>query len=1138
MKCPKCRLNNPVGLKFCGECGTRLETLCSKCELSNTPETLCCEYCGHQLEKSVPPSPVEPKKLAGRQFDIEPQIDQTHDISPKTIEGERKHVTVLFSDLSGYTALSERLDPEEVKEIMSRIFGKISQVIVKYDGFIEKYVGDAIMALFGATGAYEDNPVRAIRAAREIHAQVASLGQEYEATTGLPLCMHTGINTGLVVTGEMNMSKGTHGFIGDTINVAARMSSLGKAGDIIVGQDTHQLAEGHFVFKDLGFTKIKGKSKSVRIYKVVGSIGKPRKVHRIYGLRSKLIGRKLQIAQLTEAADRLSAGAGSVIFISGAAGTGKSRLIEEFKAVLDLSRIQWFDGHSFSYCQNIPYYPLIDLFSRVFKIEENDPPSMVREKIESHMTGLLGPATGSIPFIANLFSIHYPEIEQVSPDFWKSSLQKSVIEILTALSRRAPTAICIEDIHWADPSSIELINFILAKGFSTALFICVYRPSPNLFNRSLLESLTDLLQEIQLAELSPEDTIQMLKSLLKSEHIPVDLLQFVKKNVEGNPFYLEEFINTLIESKLLVHEKESWAMTRSIAELEVPLTIHEVIAGRIGRLPNEMKRILQEASVLGRTFLHSILARVTEIQKPVSPLIKSLEKLDLIKMRSTQPEPEYIFKHALIHDVVYNGLLIKDRQKIHERVGTVMEELCGDRLADICETLAYHFKRGRSLAKAVHYLIQSGQKNLSRFSLEESHHYFQDAYNLLTRMPTETAADTLYLIDLIIQWAMVFHHRGDFKGMEELFRSHEPQAAGLNNEARLGEYYMWLGQALHLRLKTRESYQYLTRAFELGRNADDIRVMGWASAYLPSVCAFLGYPDEEIFYEKKAIEISKILKSEHFLFIQAMASIGYANWSKGDTIKALETGNELLEFGKAKNNIRGATIGRLNVGHSFLISGDYPSAIKSYIDAINVSGDPFHTKLSQTMLGICYLLNNQLYKANEIFPEVINFSNRFGAESMGLPVKMFLGAVQLSLGRMGRGWKMIQSARKYFYSNEIIFFQALSEYILGNIYLELSKGSIRFNLPTILKNTVFLITHAPFSYMMGKFHFKKAFELGNKIGAKGVSGQACLGMGLLHKAKGRPETARRYFRDAIAIFEQSHAESFLNEAKEAFLSLE
>ena len=309
MKCPKCQFDNPEGAKFCNECGHKF---------------------GEEL----------------------------------AIEGERKQVTVLFSDLSGYTAMSERLDPEEVKNIISRIFGEIAQVVVKYDGSIEKFIGDAVVAFFGVPKAHEDDPVRALRAAREIHEIVNAMSHQFESKVGKPLSMHTGINTGLVVTGGVTTEKGPLGVTGDTVNVASRLSGLAKPGEILVGEDTYRQAEGLFNFAPLTPVSVKGKAEPIRACRVLSAKEEPTKTHRLSGLRSELIGRKVEMSQLKEAAQKLLEGKGAIFFITGDAGTGKSRLIEEFKATLDLNRIQWREGYSYAYASNIPYFPLMDLLSR------------------------------------------------------------------------------------------------------------------------------------------------------------------------------------------------------------------------------------------------------------------------------------------------------------------------------------------------------------------------------------------------------------------------------------------------------------------------------------------------------------------------------------------------------------------------------------------------------------------------------------------------------------------------------------------------------------------------------------------------------------------------------------------------------
>ncbi|MGO9138558.1 MAG: adenylate/guanylate cyclase domain-containing protein, partial [Syntrophales bacterium] len=675
MKCPKCQFENRDGAKFCKDCGHKLEALCSQCGAINLPDSRYCDSCGQRLDA------VEQK---------EKKISAP--------EGERKHVTVLFSDVSGYTTMSEKLDPEEVKEIMGQIIDGVSRAIKQYGGFMEKYVGDAVMALFGVPFAQEDDPIRAIKAALAIHGVVKSLSQQYQEKIGKPLAMHTGVCTGLVVTGDINLEKGTHGVLGDTVNVAFRLSSLAKSGEIVVDTDTYRRAAGHFNFEALEPATVSGRAKPVRIFRVVSSKEKPTKTHRLSGMRSELIGRKAEMAQLQEAVYNLKLGKGAVFSIVGDAGTGKSRLIEEFRAASGVKEIRWREGHCYPYSQNIPYFPLINLLSRAWQIREGDSADMVRQKVEAGANDLLGDRKDLIPYVGSLYSLNYAEIEGVSPDFWKAHLHEAVRKIFSAvLPRIGPTVICVEDLHWADPSFVELLRHVLADFRFPALVLCTYRPSFSLFTVHEVNGLGKLYQEIRLYDLSGSEAQNMVESLLKTESIPSELMRFIQARVERNPFHLEEVVNSLIESGTLIGDKSGWHLTVPLQEANIPTTIQGIITARLDRLDEKAKRILQEASVIGRAFLYEILGRITNLTDPIDRPLSGLERQDLIRIRSLQPDMEYIFKHALTQEVVYSGILKKERRVIHERIGRIMEELFHDRLPEFYETLAFHFRRGTSI---------------------------------------------------------------------------------------------------------------------------------------------------------------------------------------------------------------------------------------------------------------------------------------------------------------------------------------------------------------------------------------------------------------------------------------------------------
>jgi predicted ATPase/class 3 adenylate cyclase len=1062
---------------------------------------------------------------------------EAKEILASEAEGERKHVTVLFSDLSGYTAMSEKLDPEEVKEITSRVFGEISQIISKYEGFVEKFVGDAVMALFGVPKAHEDDPIRAIRAAREIHERVDAVSPELEKRIGQSMSMHTGINTGLVVTGEVDIEKKTHGVAGDTINVASRLSNLAKEGEILVGPDTYRQAEGHFTFQTLVPITVKGKAEPIKVHKVISIKERPITIHRLSGLKADLIGRKVELSALRESIENLRNGKGRIFLICGEAGTGKSRLVEEFKNTLDLKEIQWLEGHAYAYSQNIPYFPLIDLLNRVFLIEEGDPSEAVREKIESGIENLLGKKEDVVPYVGSLYALRYPEVEDVSPEFWRPHLQEAIQSILSALAKRALTVFFLEDLHWADPSFILLLRHALLETRQPAIVLCVYRPTFSLFTSHQLSGIGKIYQEMRLEDLSLSDAQDMLESLLKTETIPSDLKKFVQDKAQGNPFYLEELVNSLIESETLIRDNGSWKITRPITESDISSTIHGLISDRLDRLEKQTKRILQEASVIGRAFLYEILKRVTELEERIDRGLSTLERLDLIRTRSLHPDLEYMFKHPLTQEVVYNGLLRKERKEIHERIGLVMEQLFQDRLPEFYETLAFHFKQGRSIHRAIDYLMKSGEKSLKRYAFEEAHGYYKEAFDILSHKPVRTKGEDKLLIDLLIKWAFVFYYRGDFKGLTALLQAHEGLAESLEDQNRLGMFCGWLGFSLCPREKFSESYEYLCKALAIGEATKDMRIVGYACAWLVWTCSWLGRLDDAISYGKRAQEISKSMAADHYLQFKSLGGLAHTHCYKGDTKKAFEAGEALVKYGQRYSNNRSLFMGHVEMGLSHSVGGDLTSAIKCIQSAIAVSVDPFYSMGGRLLLVMNYIIADRLQEAEAHAREIIGFSEEFGCEIWGTPALMALGVVTVAKGFMSNGFQTIEDARQSFQRSGNQWYLARCEWILGGIFLQMVEEAKSINLSTVAKNIGFLLKSAPLASKKAADHFNRAIEIASEIGAKGIMGDAYFSLGRLHKAKGRKEKARVCMLEAIHYFTQCEAEGYLMQAKEALASL-
>jgi class 3 adenylate cyclase/tetratricopeptide (TPR) repeat protein len=1134
MQCPKCQFENREGVDFCEECGAKLELECPNCDAKIPLGRKFCGKCGYSLSESI-----ETASLKESEQDTQFPESPPEETVPTQIaaEGERKHVTVLFSDLTGYTAMSEKLDPEEVKEITSRIFGEITNIVASYDGFIEKYAGDAVMAIFGVPQAHEDDPIRAVKVARKIHELVDAISPEVEKKIGQSISMHTGINTGLVVTGEVDMERGTHGIAGDTINLASRLSNLAKPGEILVNVDTCRQVEGHFICEYRETTTVKGKADPVDVHQVLSQRDKPLTIRRLSGLRADLIGRDVEMAELSEAVENLQQGKGRIFSICGAAGTGKSRLVEEFKAQLDLDRIQWLEGHAYAYSQSIPYFPLVDLLNRLLHIEEKHPPEKVRNKVESGLGSLVSNQQDIIPYVGHLYSLNYPEVDDISPEHWKSRLQTAILAILSALADKAPTVFFLEDLHWADPSFVELLRRACLEIRQPVIVLCAYRPTFSLFTGHQVSNIGNYYHDIQLQNLSLSVAQNMLASLLKTETIPPDLKHWVNSKAEGNPFYLEELVNSLIESDTLIRDNGSWKLTRPLIESDIPSSLHGLISGRLDRLERQTKRILQEASVIGRDFLYEILKRITELEASIDGELGHLERLDLIRTRSLQPDLEYMFKHALTQEIVYNSLLKKQRREIHEQIALVMEGLFQDRLSEFYETLAFHFARGRSIAKAVDYLVKSGEKSLARYAVEEAHQYFKTAYDILASKEVMSEEEKIILIDILNSWGHAYYYLGEINEFVDLFSTHQILVKSLYDKARAGMFYVWLGVALFMAGKPNDSYAYLYKGLELGENAGHQKAIGYACTWLTWACAELGLFAEGLDFGERAQKMAESFTSDQYLFFKSLGGICFINFFKGDANRIFEGAKRLLEYGERNANNRSKVFGHWMKAFGHIVAGDMKSSQKSNEKAIEVALDPAYAQFPKSTLGNAYFVDGQLQQAENVLQSSLNFCEKHGMGLLSVVCQLFLAPVLIARGHMTQGKEQLEKVRKTFHKNQRRAWYALSEYFLGEVNSQIATGP-KPDLPIIAKNIGFLVKNVPFATKKAEEHFNKAIESFKKIGANSFLGQSYLSLGLLYKASKRTDQSKQCILEAINIFKECEAEVYLKQANEALESLQ
>lgn len=1099
--------------------------ICPRCQSENSDSALFCNHCGYRLSQIG--------GLGATEAD-QPTVEPPPVPSPG---GERKQITVLFTDLTGFTAMTEALDPEEVKDLMTLIFAEVARVVARYEGIVEKYVGDAIMAVFGLPQAHEDDAVRAVRVAKEVHQFVDRLSPELEEKLGRSIALHTGINTGLVVTGKMNLQEGFMGIVGDTVNVAARLTGLAAAREIVIGQHTHTLVERYFVCEPLPPAEVKGKTEPLLAYKVQAARGQPKATRRFSGLRADLTGRTAEFAQLEGALVALQDGKGALISIHGEAGSGKSRLVEELKDGPAMTQVNWLEGSAHEYSQGIPYFPLMDLLNNAWHIEEGDHPHQVRQKIESNVRDLSDSNGHIVPYIGRLYELHFPEVAEVSPEFWKRGLSEAVETIFEAMITRRPTVIYLEDLHWADPSSLELVQNLLRNIKSPAVFLCTYRPPFRLFPEGLPPELELHYCDISMLNLSTHEVQDMAASLLGGAAVPPQLLRFLEEKSGGNPFYLEEVLTSLVESKMLTRENGHWQLEGVLEDFHLPPTVQGVISARIDRLEKGHKHLLQEASVIGRAFLQEVLKQATENQQDVEGCLATLEKTDLIRIRSREPDVEYLFKHSLTQEVVYRSLLRTQRQAIHERVGTVMERLMHARLPEFYERLAYHFREARSLDKAVDYLVKAGEKSLHRYSLDEAHQYFQEAFDLLAPVRIEGEAEARRLVELVNRWSFVFYFSGHFAGLDQLLVTHKALAESLQDKAVRVRFIIWLSTSLWVKEKCREAYDYLLQALALAEEAGEHLLTAQACAQLSWACAELGLLEEGAAWGDRAEELTRDFPSDDFLFHFALGGKGYVNFLKGDRSKVIAASESLLAYGLEHSSNQCLAYGHLLGAGAPLIVGDYKGTLEWHKKTIELTVHPLIYTSTKAWQGFSLVLGGEFLEAEEALREALSFSEKYGFRYVKTISIGALGVVLIAKGEMARGMKMLNEATQSCLANERRAMYAQFKYILGMVYFQMACGPERVAIPVFLKNLTFLLKNLPFAASTAEAHLTEAVDVAREIGAESVLATSYLGLGLLHKAKKRKKLARECLDQAVRLFEKVDAHIYLRQARDARANL-
>ena len=727
MRCPKCESDNREGVKFCEECGAKLELECPACKAKIPLSKKFCGECGHNLTKPFEASPVdysEPKSYTPR-FLAEKILT-----TRSSIEGERKFVTVLFADIANYTAIAEKLDPEEVHQIMDGCFKVLMDEIHKYEGTINQFTGDGVMALFGAPVAHEDHAQRACYAALSIQRAIRDYGERIRKDIEVDFNMRMGLNSGPVIVGSIGDDlRMDYTAIGDTTNLAARLESLAKPGNIVVSRNSYRLIRDFFKLESLGKVEIKGKKELQEVYELIKSTDVSTRIEAAVakGL-TRFVGRPNSMAALMEAYDKVLSGAGQVVGIVGEAGVGKSRILLEFRDRLPRREILYLEGRCLHFGGSMAYLPILDILKAFFDIKEEDREFLIKKKIKEKIFQFDENLEGILSPLEDLLSLKVTDkgYLELDPKQKRARVFEGIRDLLIRESQNRSLVLAIEDLHWIDKTSEEFLGYLIGGLANTRiLLILLYRPeythpwgSKSYYNR------------IGLSQLTTKSSAELVQAILEGAEVVSELRELILSRTGGNPLFMEEFTHSLLENGSIKREHNQYVLNRKVSDIQIPNTVQGIISARMDRLEDNLKRTMQVASVIGRDFAFRILQIITGMREELKSYILNLQGLELIYEKSLFPELEYIFKHALIQEVAYNSLLLKKRKEIHEKIGQAIEQVYPEKLEEFYEMLGYHYYEGENWSKALEYLEKAGDRLAAAYANQEALHFYEKAINV------------------------------------------------------------------------------------------------------------------------------------------------------------------------------------------------------------------------------------------------------------------------------------------------------------------------------------------------------------------------------------------------------------------------
>jgi len=1114
MQCLRCQQENPAHARFCLGCGARLALTCVKCGTELPVGARFCLQCG----QSVSPEPAAQSRFTSPEAYTPRHLAEKILTSKGAVEGERKQVTVLFADLKGSMELLADQDPEEARKLLDPVLERMMEAVHHYEGTVNQVMGDGIMALFGAPLAHEDHAVRACYAALRMQRRVTLYADELQRGGGTPVQIRIGLNSGEVVVRAIGSDlRMDYTAVGQTTHLAARMEQMAKPGSTLVTGDTLKLAEGFVQVRPLGAVTVKGLEAPTPVYELTGIIpARSRLQARAARGLTRFVGRERELEQLAQARERAAAGHGQTVAIVGEAGVGKSRLVWEFVRSHRTEGWLVLESGSVSYGKATPYLPVIELLKAYLGIQERDGPRAICERVAGKLLTLdraLEPL--QTPLLALLdVPVEDAAWEALDPPQRRQRTLEAVKRLLLRESQVQPLLVVFEDLHWIDSETQALLDGLVESLPTARLLLLVnYRPE---YQHGWGGK--TYYTQLRIDPLRPESAEELLTALLGEDRTLEPLKQVLIERTEGNPFFLEESVQTLVETQVLAGQRGGYRLERAPEAWQIPATAQAILAARIDRLPPEDKRLLQAAAVIGKDVPFALLQAIADVpEESLRRGLTHLQAAEFLYETSLFPDLEYTFKHALTHEVAYGSLLQDRRRPLHARIVEAIEALYSERLTEHVERLAHHAFRGELREKAVLYLRQAGAKAFGRSANREAVACFEQALVALPHLP-ETRETLEQAIDLRFDLRNALLPLGDFERIVGYLREAEDLARKLGDQRRLGWVSVYMSHSFLITGYPTEARTAGQRAQAIAEMLADVPLKIGAEIYLGAAYIASGnYRPAEDFLRKAVQSFEGDPSRERFGLhgLAAVLSYWYLGWSlaeRGAFDEGIAIGLGAVPVAEAAGHPYSLVVACCRLADLYAGKGDFGQAVRLLERGLAVARDwdvPLVSPIAMESLGYVYALSGRVVEGLPLLRQALKSLESIGATQYHSLALLHLGQAWVLAGPLEEALACARPVLTLARERGQRGYEAWALRLLGEIASHRDPPDVG----------------------TAEAHYGAAIGLASELGMRPLVAHCHLGLGKLYRGTGQRQEAQAHLATAATMYREMDMPFWLEQAE-------